>query len=108
MVYGDNRKYLTAMITLERAETEAMAEEMGISYGSYEQLTQSPEMRDRIQSGVDQVNSKLAKYETIKKFVILPRDLSQEEGEITPTLKLKRKSVIQKHGHLLEALYEES
>ena len=49
----------------------------------------------------------LARYETIKKFVILPRDLLQEEGEITPTLKLKRKVVLGKYGHLLESLYDD-
>lgn len=105
MVYGDNRKYLTALITLERADTEAMAEEMGLSYSAYEELARSPEINDLIQKGVDKVNARLPRYETIKKFAVLPREFSQEEGEITPTLKLKRKVVSDKYGHLLDALY---
>jgi long-chain acyl-CoA synthetase len=107
MVYGDNKKYLTALITLDQAETEALASEMGVSYRTFEELTQSREIRDLIQKGITEVNSKLARYETIKKFVILPREFSQEDGEITPTLKLKRKSIIRKYGNLLEALYAE-
>jgi long-chain acyl-CoA synthetase len=107
MVYGDNKKYLTALITLDPPETEVIAEERGISYDTYEDLTQSPEIRDHVQQWLDKVNSELAQYETIKKFVILPRDLTQEEGEITPTLKLKRKVVREKFGNLLDELYEE-
>jgi long-chain acyl-CoA synthetase len=107
MVHGDRRKYLTALVTLSQAETEALAQDLGISYRIYEDLTQSPKIRNQIQQHIDEVNSKLARYETIKKFVILPREFSQKEGEITPTLKLKRKSIREKYGHLLDALYEE-
>ncbi|MBI4965580.1 MAG: long-chain fatty acid--CoA ligase [Desulfomonile tiedjei] len=106
MVHGDRRKYLTALVTLNRAETEALAQERRMSYETYEELTQSPEIRDRIRKYMDEVNNKLARYETIKKFIILPREFSQEEGEITPTLKLKRKSIRDRYGDLLDSLYE--
>jgi long-chain acyl-CoA synthetase len=108
MVFGDNRKFLSALITLDRQETEAYAQDAGISYSTYEELTRSPRIRELIQRGVDEINGRLAKFETIKKFVILPRELSQEEGEITPTLKLKRKSVVERYGRLLDALYDEN
>jgi long-chain acyl-CoA synthetase len=107
MVFGDNRKFLSALITLDRQETEAYAQDAGVSYATYEELTQSPQLRELIQKGVDEINGQLAQFETIKKFVILPRELSQEEEEITPTLKLKRKTVAEKFGHLLDALYDE-
>ena len=107
MVHGDRRQYLTALVTLSQVETEALAEERGISYRTYEELTQSHQIRDQIQKHIDEVNGKLARYQTIKKFVILPREFCQEEGEITPTLKLKRKSIREKYGHMLDSLYEE-
>ncbi len=107
MVYGDNKKYLTALMTLDQPEAEAMAEERDIPYETYEDLTQSAQIRDHVQEGLEKVNRELAPYETIKKFVILTRDLTQEHGEITPTLKLKRKAVRKKYGRLLDALYEE-
>lgn len=106
MVYGDKRKYLTALITLDREEAEGWAGEKGLAYSSYEDLTQSPEIRNHIQTGMDQINKKLARFETIKRFAILPRDFSQDEGEITPTLKVKRKTVTEKYKDLLDSMYE--
>ncbi|RMG58616.1 MAG: long-chain fatty acid--CoA ligase [Deltaproteobacteria bacterium] len=106
-LYGDRKKYLTALITLDRAEVEEWAKEKGISYPSFEELASSREVRELIQERVDAVNSRLASFETIKKFVILPQDFSIESGELTPTLKVKRKVVVAKFGHLLEKLYEE-
>jgi len=58
-----------------------------------------------VSGGIDTVNGKLAKFETIKKFVILPREFSQEEGEITPTLKVKRRVITDRYRELLESLY---
>jgi long-chain acyl-CoA synthetase len=106
MVYGEGKKYLTALLTLDPAEMEAFAQDRGVLYNSHEKLAGSPEVRDAVQSGINEVNSGLARFETIKKFVILPWDLSQEKGELTPTLKVKRKVVTEKYGPLLEALYD--
>ncbi|MEW6529236.1 MAG: long-chain fatty acid--CoA ligase [Thermodesulfobacteriota bacterium] len=108
LVHGDKKNYLTALITLDRAETETWAKERGIAYQSFEELTSCPEIQEHVWQGIDKVNADLARFETIKKFVILPCEFSQEHGEITPTLKLKRKVIKDKYGHLLEALYEES
>ena len=107
MVYGDGRNYLTALLTLDRAETTALAEEKGIAYTTYGELVTSPEITRIVQEGIDTINAGLARFETIKKFVIVPEEFSQEAGEITPTLKLRRKEVIRTYGHLLEALYED-
>jgi long-chain acyl-CoA synthetase len=108
MVYGDKKNYLTALITLDRAETEALAKDRGWQYPTYEDLTRSPEIQALIGKGVDRVNQELARYETIKKFVILPREFTQEDGEITPTLKLKRKPISEKHRSLLDSLYRDA
>ncbi|HPR52783.1 MAG TPA: AMP-dependent synthetase/ligase [Deltaproteobacteria bacterium] len=107
MVYGDRRKYLTALLTLEKEETEALAKEKGIAFSNFEELTQNPEVRKNLRKSIDQMNSELAQYETIKDFAILPRDLSLEEGEITPTLKLKRKIITEKYSDVLTSMYEE-
>jgi len=107
IVYGDRKNYLTALITLDRAETEALAKERGWQYGSYEDLTRSPEIEAVIRKGMDGVNQELARYETIKKFVILPREFSQEHGEITPTLKLKRKPISEKYRSLIDSMYND-
>lgn len=106
MVYGDNKNYLTAVVTLDRSETEAFAQRHGIPFSSFEELTKHPEIMEVIRSGVDTINGKLAKFETVKKFVILPREFSQEEGEITPTLKVKRRVIAERYRDLIESLYE--
>jgi long-chain acyl-CoA synthetase len=108
MVYGDQRNYLTALITLDQAETEALAKERGWKYLTYEELIRSPEINAVIGKGVDRVNQELARYETIKKFIILPREFTQEDGEITPTLKLKRKPICEKYRRLLDSMYDEA
>jgi long-chain acyl-CoA synthetase len=105
MVYGDNKNYLTAIVTLDRGETELYARQHGISFSSFEELTKHPKIMEVITGGIDTVNGKLAKFETIKKFAILPREFSQEEGEITPTLKVKRRVITDRYRELLESLY---
>ena len=106
MVFGDRQKYLTALITLDQAETEQKAADQGIACTDYGELTGRDEIKTLIQEGVDQVNSKLPRYETIKKFAILPEDFSPEKGEVTPTLKVKRKVIVEKYRHLLDSMYE--
>lgn len=106
MVYGDAKKYLTVLLTLDPAEVEAFARQKGMAWENYEALTQSPEIRAAVLKEMDQINAGLARYETLKKFVILPREFSLEEGELTPTLKLKRKAVQEKYRDRMEALYE--
>jgi long-chain acyl-CoA synthetase len=106
MVYGDNKNYLSAVVTLDKSETEAFARHNGIPFSSFEELTKHPRIVELIKNGVDAVNGKLAKFETIKKYAILPREFSQEEGEITPTLKLKRRVIAERYRDLLESLYE--
>ncbi len=106
MVYGDSRNYLTALLTLDKAETELYAQRHGIPYSSFEELTGRPEIMELVRGGVDRVNGTLAKFETIKKFIVLPREFSQEEGEITPTLKVKRRVIAERYRDLIESLYE--
>ena len=106
MVYGDRKKYLTALFTLNEAEATACARENGIKHDDFAQLAAHPEIVKLVEGIVEEKNGDLARYETIKKFVILPHDLTQAANEITPTMKVRRKIVTEKYRHLLEELYE--
>jgi long-chain acyl-CoA synthetase len=106
MVYGDRKKYLTALFTLNQDEVIVYAKEKRIEYGDFAELTRHPEIIKLVECIVEEKNRDLARYETIKRFVILPHDLTQAANEITPTLKVRRKIVSAKYGHLLEALYD--
>jgi long-chain acyl-CoA synthetase len=102
VVIGDRRPYLVAVITLDSDELPAFAEQHGLSV---EDLPGSEAMRAEIQRAVDAVNAEVGRVEQIKKFVILPHDLSQETGELTPTMKVKRTVVSDKFEREIEALY---
>jgi long-chain acyl-CoA synthetase len=106
MVHGDKRKYLTALIGMAPEQIEAWAKANGHKDKSYEELTKLDELRDEIERFVTESNKKLARFETIKKFVILPAPLEVETGELTPTLKVKRRVVEEKYKQLLDDLYE--
>ena len=102
VVIGDRRPYLVALITLDPEEVPNFAQQHGLEP---EEVAESEEMRAEVQKVVDEVNSKVGPVEQIKKFAILPRDLAQETGELTPTLKVKRNVVAEKHAQAIEALY---
>ena len=105
VVYGDRKAYLTALITLDEAELTNQAKGWGLE-GEYAELTAHPRVREEVASLVEQKNQDLARYETIKDFVILDRDLTIEAGFLTPTLKVKRREVFDQFGEMVEALYE--
>ncbi len=105
-VYGDRRKYLTALLTLSSEEIAKWAAQNGIAETDPAALAADPRTEGMIRARVDAINGKLASFEQVKRFAILPSDFSQETGELTPTLKVKRKVVIQKYGRVLDALYD--
>jgi long-chain acyl-CoA synthetase len=102
VVIGDRRPYLVALITLDPEEAPAFAEEHGLTV---EELPDSEAMRAAVQEQVDEVNAKVGPVEQIKKFKILDHDLSQETGELTPTLKVKRNVVNEKFAADVDAIY---
>ena len=107
LVYGDKRKYLTALITVQEENARKILDAKGIKVSSYEELTKRPEIRAEVEAAVARLNTTLARYETIKKFAIPPRDFTIESGELTPTLKVKRKQTTEHYRAVLDALYEE-
>jgi long-chain acyl-CoA synthetase len=104
VVIGDRRPFLTALVTLDMEEAAKLAEEKGWSADAAE-LAKNPEMRQVIQDHIDEINQKFARVEQVKKFELLPQDLSQEGGELTPTLKVKRNVVADKYDEEIESLY---
>ncbi|MDP9189850.1 MAG: long-chain fatty acid--CoA ligase [Actinomycetota bacterium] len=104
VVIGDRRPYLIALVTLDPEEVAKLAQENGWPADSAE-LAKHPGMRELIQRHMDEINKRFAQVEQIKRFEILPADLSQEGGELTPTLKVKRNVVADKYEGEIEALY---
>jgi len=108
VVIGDRRKYLTAIIVIDEDNVVKFAQDNKIQYTTYASLTQHPEVRKLIQREVDAVNKTLASVETIKRFTILPKKLYEEDGEVTPTMKVKRKYINEAFKDLIEAMYKEN
>ncbi|MGZ5440000.1 MAG: AMP-dependent synthetase/ligase, partial [Candidatus Aminicenantales bacterium] len=104
VVVGDRQPYLAALVTLDPEEAAAFAKEHGLPEDP-EQLASNPELRAAVEAHVDKINEKFARVEQIKKIVILSHDLSQESGELTPTLKVKRAVVAERHAAEIEKLY---
>ena len=105
MVYGDCRPYLTAVLTLELDETCRYAQAHDLAVDTMPALAAHPQIHQLIAARVTQINQQLASYETVKKFIIAPNDFTPESGELTPTLKVKRKIVTQKYQEQLDRLY---
>jgi long-chain acyl-CoA synthetase len=106
LVHGDGRKYATALITLDPEAIEGWAKEKELSYASAEELAGSKEVRDLIEGFIDRANQQLDRWETIKKFEILHSELSVDEGEVTPSLKIRRRTVEKKYADVLNSMYD--
>jgi long-chain acyl-CoA synthetase len=104
VVVGDRRPYLVALVTLDPEEAVKYAQENNLPEDPA-QLAQNPDVKAAIEAHVDKINQNFARVEQVKKIAILPHDLSQESGELTPTLKVKRAVVAQKHEDAIEQLY---
>jgi long-chain acyl-CoA synthetase len=106
LVYGNNRSFCAALITLNEAEVRAWAREAGLGDKPFSELAEDPRVRALIQSAVRELNAVLPRHEAIKKFALLPTEFSVDSGELTPSLKLKRRLVEQRYAPLLASLYE--
>jgi long-chain acyl-CoA synthetase len=105
VVLGSERNFVSALVTLDAESLGEWASQHGLAGRSYAEIVTSDVARDMVQEYVDQLNSRLNRWETIKKFVVLERDLSVEEGEITPSMKVKRKVVEDHYRDRIETLY---
>jgi len=105
IVHGEGRNFVSALVTLDPDAMAGWAAENTMSGLSYEELVGSPEVREMVQGYIDALNAQLNPWERVKKFLILSRDLSIEDGDLTPSMKLKRRVVARKYKDELDSLY---
>ena len=103
-MYGDRRPYPVALVTLDPEEIVQFARENGLPE-DIPSLANEPKVHALVQEVLDKANEKYAQVEQVKKFAILDHDLSQETGELTPTLKVKRNVVNEKYESIFDGLY---
>jgi long-chain acyl-CoA synthetase len=107
-VLGDRRKFCVALVVPHFANLTARAAEAGLEFRSNAELAAHPWVRQQIQQEIDRLNATLAQYETVKRFALLDHDFSFEDGQLTYTMKLKRRVVEQRYAEVIEALYAET
>jgi long-chain acyl-CoA synthetase len=105
VVIGDKRPYLTVLIMIDQENVEKFAQDADVPFSNYTSLTRAAEVQALIQAELERVNQKFARVEQLKKFYLLENQLSAEDEELTPTMKLKRKLVEKKYAVQIEAMY---
>lgn len=104
-IHGDQKKYIVALLTLDRLAVEKLAKEKNFAYTDWNSLVASPFVQDLVRKAVADTNSNLASYESIKKYLVLPNEFTVETGELTPSLKVKRKVLDQRFKDQIDELY---
>ena len=107
VVVGDARKYLVALVLIDEDNVTKYAQDRRIPFTTFQDLTQSAEVVRLIDREVEAVNKTLSQVETIKKFALLPRRFYAEEGDVTPTMKVKRRALEQRYADLIKGLYRD-
>jgi long-chain acyl-CoA synthetase len=105
VVIGDKRKFLSCLIMIDEDNVVKYAQDNKIQFSTYKDLTRNPEINQLVEREIKKVNETLARVEQVKKFTILPKKLYEEDGEMTPTMKVKRKSINEAFSDLIEAMY---
>jgi long-chain acyl-CoA synthetase len=105
VVIGDKRPYLTVIILIDQENVEKFAQDGDIPFSNYASLCKAPQVQELIQGEIDKINKKFARVEQVKKFFLLENQLTAEDEELTPTMKLKRKLIQQKYSTQIEAMY---
>ena len=106
MVIGDRRKYLTALIVLDEQNIEKYALDEKVQYSTYTDLASNEAIISLVEKEVESVNKRNARVEHLRKFRILPKKLYEEDGDVTPTMKVKRKSIQETYADYIEEMYK--
>jgi long-chain acyl-CoA synthetase len=107
VVVGDKRPYLTCLVMIDQENVEKFAQDHDIPFTNYASLCRAAEIQDLIQREIEAVNANFARVETIKKFFLIERQLTPEDEELTPTMKLKRNYVNKRYAIEIDAMYGE-
>ncbi len=105
VVIGDKRKFVSALIVLDEENINKFAQDNKVVFQTYTDLTENSRINELIQSEIDIVNKSLSRVESVRKFAILPKRLYQEDGDVTPTMKVKRKAINENYEELIESMY---
>jgi long-chain acyl-CoA synthetase len=107
VVIGDRRKYLVALVLIDEDTVTKFAQDHRIPFTTFQDLTQHPDVVRLIEGEVQRVNRALSQVETVKRVALLPRRFYEEEGDVTPTKKVKRRAIETRYAELIEALYRD-
>ncbi|MGH7267550.1 MAG: AMP-dependent synthetase/ligase, partial [Candidatus Rokuibacteriota bacterium] len=105
VVIGDRRRYLVALVLIDEDNVTKFAQDQRIPFTTFQDLTQNPEIVRLIDAEIERVNRTLSQVESIKKFALLPRRFYAEEGDVTPTMKVKRRALEDRYADLITSLY---
>ena len=103
---GDGRKYVSALITLDADNVKKWAAQNGMADASYKDVVTSDAAHEAVQFFVDKANESLERWETVKKFTILPAEFSVDEGEVTPSMKIRRSAIATRFADEIDSMYE--
>jgi long-chain acyl-CoA synthetase len=107
MLVGDAREYCTALLVLDKEAAKAWAEKNAVQPTPWEELVGNPTLRSAVEKEINKLQRDLSKYERVRRFAIIPEPFSVENGMLTPTLKVKRKAVLERYSELVDSLYEQ-
>ena len=106
MVIGDGKRYLIALILIDEDNVTKFAQDNRIPFTTFADLTQNPQITKLIGDEVAKVNKTLSKVESIKKFELLPRRFYEEDGDVTPTKKVKRRFLEKRYADVIQRMYK--
>lgn len=105
VIHGDNKKFIVALLAPDRAALESDAKTRGVTYQHWTDLLEDSQIQASFRTAVAEANSQLASWESVKRYAVLPQEFTVEGGELTPSLKVRRKAMEKKFSDLLESLY---
>jgi long-chain acyl-CoA synthetase len=105
VVIGDKRKFISCLVMIDEDNVVKYAQDNKVQFSTYGDLTQNEVIIGLIEKEIKQVNATLARVESIRKLTLLPKRLYEEDGEVTPTMKIKRKVVNERFKDIIEAMY---
>jgi long-chain acyl-CoA synthetase len=108
VVIGERRHFVTALIQIDYETVGKWAEEHGVAYTNYKNLAENPRVRELVQAEVDRANARMPRVQNVRRFHILAKELDHDDGEMTATLKLRRKNIEEKYADVIEALYHDA